>query len=272
MKVRVTTAKGTYWVDEDEIDAIDDDTAADDEVPSGDQQDVDHPDPEAPGGMFAWLGDRFQTSPRVAEWVVGALVAMAAVAVTAYMARDMWFTSDEWEYLANRTAFDLGDLTRPVGGHWTTWSVLLLRGLYNDLRRRLLAVVLHPPPHRPHGAGDVHLAGHAPSGGRPPGGHLRLRHPPRPRCQRLPASPAGRELGGVRRPDHLRPRHQPSTRGADDAGPGDRRRGPDGRRPRQRLRRGRHRRHHPHPAGGPAPGRLDPVADPGCRSPTGSGG
>ncbi|HEY5698821.1 MAG TPA: hypothetical protein VIT01_15055 [Acidimicrobiales bacterium] len=130
MKVRVTTAKGTYWVEEDEIDAIDDDTAADDEVPSGDQQDVDHPDPEAPGGMFAWLGDRFQTSPRVAEWVVGALVAMAAVAVTAYMARDMWFTSDEWEYLANRTAFDLGDLTRPVGGHWTTWSVLLLRGLY----------------------------------------------------------------------------------------------------------------------------------------------
>ena len=63
MKVRVTTAKGTYWVEEDEIDAIDDDTAADDEVPSGDQQDVDHPDPEAPGGMFAWLGDRFQTSP-----------------------------------------------------------------------------------------------------------------------------------------------------------------------------------------------------------------
>ena len=58
------------------------------------------------------------------------LVALAAVAVTAYMARDMWFTSDEWEYLANRTAFDPGDLTRPIGGHWTTWSVLLLRGIY----------------------------------------------------------------------------------------------------------------------------------------------
>lgn len=129
-KVRVTTPKGTYWVEEDEIDAIDDDTPADDEVPDGDEQDVEvaHEDE---GGLFAWLGDRFQTSPHVAELAVGIVLALAAVAVTAYMARDMWFTSDEWEYLANRTAFELGDLTRPVGGHWTTWSVLLLRGLYN---------------------------------------------------------------------------------------------------------------------------------------------
>ena len=129
-KVRVTTAKGTYWVEEDEVDTIDDDSAADDEVPSGDEQDVEAHDADHEGGLFAWLGDKFQVTPHMAEWLVGLLVAFVAVAVTAYMARDMWFTSDEWEYLANRTAFDLGDLTRPVGGHWTTWSVLLLRGLY----------------------------------------------------------------------------------------------------------------------------------------------
>ena len=132
MKVRVTTAKGTYWVEEDEVDTIDDDTSADDEVPSGDEQDVEAHDADDEGGMFAWLGDKFQVTPHMAEWLVGILVAVVAVAVTAYMARDMWFTSDEWEYLANRTAFDLGDLTRPVGGHWTTWSVLLLRGLYKS--------------------------------------------------------------------------------------------------------------------------------------------
>ena len=81
-------------------------------------------------GVFAWLGAKLRTTPERAELLVGVLVAIAGVAVTAYMARDMWFTSDEWEYLANRTAFDLGDLTRPIGGHWTTWSVLLLRGIY----------------------------------------------------------------------------------------------------------------------------------------------
>jgi hypothetical protein len=64
------------------------------------------------------------------ELIVGAALAVAAMALTAWLARDLWFTSDEWEFLANRSAFDLGDLTRPIGGHWATWSVLLLRGLY----------------------------------------------------------------------------------------------------------------------------------------------
>ena len=68
-----------------------------------------------------------------------------------------------------------------------------------------------------------------------------------PRRQRLPAGPAGRELGRLRRPDRLRAGHHPTPGRAHDPGPGARRRGPDGRRARQRLRGGRHRRHHRSP-------------------------
>jgi hypothetical protein len=64
------------------------------------------------------------------EWAAGIGLALVAVAVTAYMARDLWFLKDEWEYLTNRSAGDLDSLLRPVGGHWTTWSVFLLRGIY----------------------------------------------------------------------------------------------------------------------------------------------
>jgi hypothetical protein len=80
---------------------------------------------------FAWLGARLRTTPRRAELIVGALLAVAAVGLTVVVAPDQWFGGDEMEFLTHRTAFDLGDLTKPFGGHWTTWSVLLLRGLYN---------------------------------------------------------------------------------------------------------------------------------------------
>lgn len=69
--------------------------------------------------------------PTRVEWAIGIVLAVAAVVLTAAFTRGMWFGSDELEYLTHRTAFDPGDLTRPIGGHWTTWSVLLLRGLYN---------------------------------------------------------------------------------------------------------------------------------------------
>ena len=79
---------------------------------------------------FGRLGRPLGLSAFRTEWLVGIVLAVVAVAVTAYMARDLWFTTDEWEFLANRTAFDLGDLTRPSAGHWTTWSTLLLRAIY----------------------------------------------------------------------------------------------------------------------------------------------
>ncbi len=87
--------------------------------PSGERDDV-----------LAPLAARLGIAPRTLEWVLGGLLAVAAIALTVYIARDLWFTSDEWEYLTHRRAFDLEDLTRPVGGHWTTWSTFLLRGLY----------------------------------------------------------------------------------------------------------------------------------------------
>lgn len=80
--------------------------------------------------VFVWIGSHLRVGPRRAEHLLGGLLALLAVGVTAYLARDMWFGIDEWEFLSNRTAFDPGDLTRPYGGHWTTWSVLLLRATY----------------------------------------------------------------------------------------------------------------------------------------------
>lgn len=87
-------------------------------------------DEEEGDNPFGRLGRRLGLSAHRTEWLVGILLAVVAVALTAYMARDLWFTTDEWEFLANRTAFDLGDLTRPSAGHWTTWSTLLLRAIY----------------------------------------------------------------------------------------------------------------------------------------------
>jgi hypothetical protein len=81
-------------------------------------------------GPFAWLGRTLGLAPRTVEWVAGVVLAVLAVALTAYLARDLWFLKDEWEYLTNRSAGDLDSLLRPIGGHWTTWSVFLLRGLY----------------------------------------------------------------------------------------------------------------------------------------------
>jgi hypothetical protein len=124
MKERITTADGTFYVDSDDPDA---DIPAPKPKRERTERDVGARDEY---GIFAWIGRVLHVQPRTAEWIAGGLVAAVGVAITTYLARNMWFTSDEWEYLANRTAFNLGDLTRPVGGHWTTWSVLLLRGLY----------------------------------------------------------------------------------------------------------------------------------------------
>jgi hypothetical protein len=79
---------------------------------------------------FEQVGARVGLSGRTLELLLGGLAVVAAIALTAYLARGMWFNSDEWEFIANRSAFDVGDLTRPMGGHWATWSVLLLRAIH----------------------------------------------------------------------------------------------------------------------------------------------
>ncbi len=90
-------------------------------------------EPERPTrrGLIAGLPRPPWLSART-ELLVVAVLVVVAVVVTALMARDMWFLSDEWEYLANRSVTDLDSMLRPYGGHWTTVPTILIRGL-NEL-------------------------------------------------------------------------------------------------------------------------------------------
>jgi hypothetical protein len=78
-------------------------------------------------------------------------LAAEAVALVIYVviSRPMWFYLDEWDFLADRTAFDLGDLFRAHNEHWVTLPVLVYRGLWwlfglNSYRPyQLVIIVLH---------------------------------------------------------------------------------------------------------------------------------
>ena len=65
------------------------------------------------------------------------------VALVFYMAisRQMWFYLDEWDFLANRTAFNLGDLFRAHNEHWVTIPVLVYRALWWIFGLRTLPAV-----------------------------------------------------------------------------------------------------------------------------------
>ncbi|HTD50230.1 MAG TPA: hypothetical protein VK771_06505, partial [Acidimicrobiia bacterium] len=73
------------------------------------------------------------------------------VAFVYYLAisRQMWFYLDEWDFLSNRTAFNLGDLFRAHNEHWVTIPVLTYRtlwwmfGLRTYLPYQIVIVVLH---------------------------------------------------------------------------------------------------------------------------------
>jgi len=73
------------------------------------------------------------------------------VAFVYYLAisRQMWFYLDEWDFLANRTAFNLGDLFRAHNEHWVTIPVLTYRalwwmfGLRSYLPYQVVILVLH---------------------------------------------------------------------------------------------------------------------------------
>jgi hypothetical protein len=63
--------------------------------------------------------------------------------------RFAWFSQDEWDFLANRSAGDLGDLFRPKNEHWTTLPILAFRclwwffGLRTYVPYLVLVVTLH---------------------------------------------------------------------------------------------------------------------------------
>ena len=66
------------------------------------------------------------------RWALAGFLGAELVALIIFMAlaRKMWFTTDEWEFLASRTAFNLGDLFRPHYDHWVTLPVLAYRALW----------------------------------------------------------------------------------------------------------------------------------------------
>jgi hypothetical protein len=61
-----------------------------------------------------------------------AFIAAELSALVFYMtlSRPMWFYLDEWDFLANRTGGNLGDLFRAHNEHWVTIPVLVYRGMW----------------------------------------------------------------------------------------------------------------------------------------------
>ena len=48
-----------------------------------------------------------------------------------WVGRGQWFQFDDWDYLVQRRAGDLGDLLRPHNGHWEAVPILVYRGLWS---------------------------------------------------------------------------------------------------------------------------------------------
>src|SRR5262245_47511654 len=80
--------------------------------------------------------------------VFGAAEALALF-VWLHVSRNAWFDLDEWDFIVQRKAGDLGDLFRPHNGHWTTLPILAYRFLYATVGLRtyfpyrFLAIVLY---------------------------------------------------------------------------------------------------------------------------------
>ncbi|MDP9335332.1 MAG: hypothetical protein M3Q30_18780 [Actinomycetota bacterium] len=76
-------------------------------------------------------------------------VEAASLVLFVRVGRFAWFSQDEWDFLANRSAGDLGDLFRPKNEHWTTLPILAFRclwwlfGLRSYVPYLVLVVTLH---------------------------------------------------------------------------------------------------------------------------------
>jgi hypothetical protein len=55
---------------------------------------------------------------------------LVALVFYMYISRPMWFFLDEWDFLANRTAFNVHDLFAAHNEHWVTLPVLVYRALW----------------------------------------------------------------------------------------------------------------------------------------------
>jgi hypothetical protein len=78
-------------------------------------------------------------------------VAVLGVALVLFLifGHSQWFFLDDWDFLANREARDVGDLLRPHNEHWSTLPILVYRalwplfGLRTYVPYQLIAILLH---------------------------------------------------------------------------------------------------------------------------------
>jgi hypothetical protein len=81
--------------------------------------------------------------------IVFGVLAVASVPLYLAFARDEWFFLDEWDFLSDRTAGNVGDLLRPHVNHWTTVPIVAWRVLWSVFGLRtyvpyvLLSVLVH---------------------------------------------------------------------------------------------------------------------------------
>jgi hypothetical protein len=77
------------------------------------------------------------------------LLAVASIPLYLVLARHEWFFLDEWDFLADRTGGNVGDLLRPHVNHWTTLPIVAWRVLWSVFGLRtytpyvVLSVLVH---------------------------------------------------------------------------------------------------------------------------------
>ena len=76
-------------------------------------------------------GDGDRRSERAALGVFVAFLVIAACALLFDLGRYFWFQGDEWDFLVNRNAGQLGDLLRAHNEHLTLLPILVYRLLWN---------------------------------------------------------------------------------------------------------------------------------------------
>jgi hypothetical protein len=102
------------------------------------------PEPTPPRASRRWS----DLVARRAWLVVFVVAAAAAVPLRLAWSRGAWFTVDDWDFLSERTAGNLGDLFRPHYEHWSTLIVLAYRILWvatglRYLPYELFAIILY---------------------------------------------------------------------------------------------------------------------------------
>jgi hypothetical protein len=63
--------------------------------------------------------------------VLGLYLIVAVPVLLFWIGGSRWFFLDEWDFLATRSATDVGGLFKPHNEHWSTIPILIYRGLYS---------------------------------------------------------------------------------------------------------------------------------------------